>query len=757
MAFGVTVDFNANLARFTSAIDKATHDLNKFQSNASRVGGNVGKILSGLGVGISVAGVLAYAKSVLESVDALNDLKDATGSSIENLSALEDLAARTGTKFDSMSSTLVKFNKVLSDSKDGSDAAKILEAIGLSAEKLKQLDPAEALRQTAVALSRFADDGDKARIVQELFGKGIREAAPFLAELAKKSELVGTVSTATADQAEKLNQELAKLKKNSTDAGREILAVLVPTLNSLIDRFKKLHEQRSIGEVVGKLATGGVLRIPDLLKTDEDNGRASGGKISFPKVDGAEGAKPKLKVDGLGAGAGGKDDPAKKQLDNSLADFKLGLDQEKDLLDARNKMLELYNGENLISLKDYYAGRKAAADEALANSLAQLDKEIAALESYRSKVKTKTEKEDITGKINEALEKKSKLQRDAGEQALEMAIREKAAYRSLGDEVQAVNIKLLEMQGRTGDAARMNAESQFAPLLKKLELEGRTGDTVLVQQLKAAQVAQAEFNELLDKNRRIQDTLKNAEDRLAITRSTGAITELDYLQQVSEERRKASAQLEVTIEQLDRIAESSGLPNLKAQAEQSRVALEELQSQSDLLAEKFRKDFKESASDALADFISGAKSASDAFSAFADNVKRKIAQMAADNIIDAIFGASGTKSGTDGGSFSDRIGGFIGSILGGKKAEPNFAGFDIGSLAGGVGAADNPFEIFGFASGGNPPVGRPYLVGENGPELVVDRTPKTIIPNHMLGGMGGGVNLTYSPNIHIDSRQCSNG
>ena len=39
-----------------------------------------------------------------------------------------------------------------------------------------------------------------------------------------------------------------------------------------------------------------------------------------------------------------------------------------------------------------------------------------------------------------------------------------------------------------------------------------------------------------------------------------------------------------------------------------------------------------------------------------------------------------------------------------------------------------------FANGGRPPVGRPSLVGEKGPELFVPTTAGTIIPNHSLGG-----------------------
>ena len=39
-----------------------------------------------------------------------------------------------------------------------------------------------------------------------------------------------------------------------------------------------------------------------------------------------------------------------------------------------------------------------------------------------------------------------------------------------------------------------------------------------------------------------------------------------------------------------------------------------------------------------------------------------------------------------------------------------------------------------FANGGRPPVGRPSVVGERGPELFVPRSSGTIVPNHALGG-----------------------
>tara|TARA_Y100000004_G_scaffold59041_1_gene65675 strand:+ start:15658 stop:17373 length:1716 start_codon:yes stop_codon:yes gene_type:complete len=44
------------------------------------------------------------------------------------------------------------------------------------------------------------------------------------------------------------------------------------------------------------------------------------------------------------------------------------------------------------------------------------------------------------------------------------------------------------------------------------------------------------------------------------------------------------------------------------------------------------------------------------------------------------------------------------------------------------------FDFLKFADGGRPPVGRPSIVGERGPELFVPDSAGTIVPNHRLGG-----------------------
>ena len=72
--------------------------------------------------------------------------------------------------------------------------------------------------------------------------------------------------------------------------------------------------------------------------------------------------------------------------------------------------------------------------------------------------------------------------------------------------------------------------------------------------------------------------------------------------------------------------------------------------------------------------------------------------------------------------------GLFGSILGSK-------GEKGGGLLGALGL---------FANGGRPPVGKPSIVGEKGPELFVPRSSGTIIPNNKLGGGGGTNNVVVN-------------
>lgn len=118
--------------------------------------------------------------------------------------------------------------------------------------------------------------------------------------------------------------------------------------------------------------------------------------------------------------------------------------------------------------------------------------------------------------------------------------------------------------------------------------------------------------------------------------------------------------------------------------------------------------------DAIQGAIDGTKSLGEVAANVLSNIANKLLDIAVNM---ALFGAiSGTGSG----------GGLFGGLFGGGKG-----GGGLGSVASNM---NQYAPLPGFAAGGTPPVGRPSLVGERGPELFMPGVRGSIIPNDAMGG-----------------------
>jgi hypothetical protein len=233
-----------------SAVDQASGQLNKVSTSLGKLKAEalgIGSAFGGLGAqvasALSLGAMAAFVMNTTRGVDALNDLKDATGSSVENLSALEDVAARTGTSFDSVGQSLIKLNQALNTAKGGDDVSAVFTKLGLSLEELKRIDPAEALLKTAQAFDRFAADGSRARAEQLLFGRSLKDIAPLLKDIAEAGGLNATVTTQQALAAEQFNNALLSLQKNAKDAARGLLFDLLPALNDFLVRLQAANRE----------------------------------------------------------------------------------------------------------------------------------------------------------------------------------------------------------------------------------------------------------------------------------------------------------------------------------------------------------------------------------------------------------------------------------------------------------------------------------------------------------------------------------
>jgi len=423
-----------------TAQDKTAAAFASVSKRVDRLGGNLGQLrslsvaaLGALAVPASAVVLISLTNAAREAIGSIKDLAEVSGSSVEKISALDRIARATGGTFDQVSGTLIKFNQVLKDADPDKGAGAVLKALNLDIEELKRLDPAEALRITAVALEGFADNGDKARAIQELFGKSVKETAPFLRDLAEAGKLQGTVSTEAAEEVDKFNKQLSLLQSNAEDAGRAIFINLITEINSVIRRFKEGQiEGKNFLQIMfasdadlkakfarmngGAPARSGASRSDSgIITNEEDQSLAELAKL-------ARGAPPRLalqlpkdKPDKLTKSGASKDPTAEAQR---------YLEELQRQLEGTQKLTEVEQ-----ALRDLQLGRLGKVTEGQRAAILNIAAEIDAAKEFEKIQK------DFDKLEEEAIDRK-KVLAEAG----------KRAYEETRTPLEQLNIELAELQ-----------------------------------------------------------------------------------------------------------------------------------------------------------------------------------------------------------------------------------------------------------------------------------------------------------------------
>src|SRR5690242_2681892 len=255
---------------------KGLSDLGKLRteldglSNATK---GLNNVLRPLGVALSVAGVLAWTKSIINSADEAGKLGQRIGDTAEAVSGLQ-YAARIGDVED-LTGSLDKLNRVLGQAADGSKRqTAALKAVGVSTKEIRDgtVGTVEVLLRAADAFQDMPDGIQKATLAQELFGKSGAQLIPFLNQgrdgieaLTAEAERMGlVVSGETAAAADAFNDNLTRLSGSAQGLGLSMAQELLPTLVDVTDGFVTLVGTKSesvgfftaLNEVVIILASG---------------------------------------------------------------------------------------------------------------------------------------------------------------------------------------------------------------------------------------------------------------------------------------------------------------------------------------------------------------------------------------------------------------------------------------------------------------------------------------------------------------------
>lgn len=689
-------------------------------------------------------------------------------------------------------------------------AGAALKAMGLDIKDFKSMSPEAQIEKVAKTLAEFEDGAQKSAVAMAVFGKSGADVLPFLktleeqggrqkiltqeqidladayadkqakagAELKLYAEAMATQAipaitaftgalTETAKEILGVDQQTKELKNSTAvadfaDAAVSGLGLVVDAGQVVVRTFEGIgFSLYSVGAAAANAVTGDFKVAMSYLEgidkknqeiasrgffSDKLAARLEQARSSPAMGGGADSAKRALNYNGPAKKSRSGDDPTKKLLDNQLKDLQRAAKLEEELLRDRNRMLDLYYGENLLSIEDYFAGRKAAQDEATAGQVAKIDEEIAALERYRAAAKKQTDRADAEGKINALLDQQEKLERAAGQAALEESFKKEKASRAYLDSIDQVRASLLELSGDAGGAAGMRAEIQYRDLLKRADAQGDGAATALITRLKEQTKVAADFGAASTRLSSINAQLSMEEERINTLRSVGAVGELSALQQIGDARSRAVELARMEVDAMKAAAALSADPKVALAAQQAEAALKNLEVQTDLVGQKLTGIFSDAFGGAFGDFITGTKTASEAFKSFANSVVSQLARMAAQEAAASIFGKGGAGGGINwlgmlgsafGGGFSMAAGDYFGKSIGGTYGSATQAGMDslIASLAGGgraAGGAVSPFSV--------------HPVGEAGPELfraangaqylMTGRRGGTVVPSGQLGGEG---------------------
>jgi len=234
MTTGVTVDFNANLARFTAGVDKAIADLNKFGGHSNKVASDLKSTFATLGAGLSVAAVVAWGKSTIDAADNMNDLSQRIGVGVKDLAKWKLAAEQSGTTVEALAKGVKGLGAQMIEHGDR------MRAAGITAT-----DANGALIQLSDIFAFLPDGIEKTALATQLFGKAGMELLPMLnmgskglKEAQEKSRQYAEELAKLAPDADKFNDALRELKMQSEASALSIMSKLTPGMQGLVEWIK---------------------------------------------------------------------------------------------------------------------------------------------------------------------------------------------------------------------------------------------------------------------------------------------------------------------------------------------------------------------------------------------------------------------------------------------------------------------------------------------------------------------------------------
>jgi hypothetical protein len=669
----ISIVLAALTGTFETDMNRASKTAQKRMREIEKTAKEVGKVLGTALVAGATAAAVAL-KAAIDRADELYNAAQKIGTTTESLSTLAYAAELADVELGTLQSGLARLTRFQAEAAQGTEKnVELFEALGIAFRNADGTlrDTTEVFRDVARLLETMPDGANKSAVALDLLGRSGTQLIPMtrgLAEAEQRARDLGLeLENGAGKAADEFNDRLGDLKFAATGLATAVAVELLPDLNDMVGAMQEGVEQGDgFAATAENIANGirGIVFVAD-------------------------------------------------KAFQTIKALVLGI---TSLTASATQFAATYGPMRLFSSN--------ADRQALGNLAAVAG--AGAWEAYRSTIGE--EGESSPGGFTRTQSRKVEIDQTTDALTRYYASRANA---TAADKAAA-------------DAARAAAEAQRE--LQRILDEGNEAREGLIETVQqnaadlagpAAQAARAYADELTrlvgeeEKLRAAKLLTADTEAQLALAREQAFSAYQKQLDEISAAETKAYDDL---LADLQFELELLGLTNLErekaialryanvdaasAEGQAIAAALDDL-DRAQRVAEGMDV-VRDATSGLFEDLISGAKSASEAFKDFVDNILDGIAQIVARNLTEQLLGSFGSTGGGQSG------GGWLSSLF--------------GSFFGGA-----------RAGGGDVMAGVPYLVGEQGPELMVPSSSGTVIPAGKTAAMLGG-RATVIQNFNMPGR-----
>ena len=244
----IAVNVTARTQKFAKQLKAGEKPLKSFGASARKVVASLGKIggaVAAAGAAFASYKLIATFRATADEMDRIGKMSDRLGMATEALIGLHHAADINGIAIQSMNMGLQRMTRRVSQAAaKGGPLADMMQNMGLSAQQLATMDPAEQFERITAALNRVPQ-ADRIRHAFAFFDSEgvdlVRLAGQNLKQYREEAERLGrTFTREEATRMEQFNDSMTRMGQAFQGLGRRFMIDIAPVAVTVVAKLEKM-------------------------------------------------------------------------------------------------------------------------------------------------------------------------------------------------------------------------------------------------------------------------------------------------------------------------------------------------------------------------------------------------------------------------------------------------------------------------------------------------------------------------------------